>query len=76
VYALGLNGLAPLADLLGYILDLDHGVWLDDAQQILLEQGIIQRWRDASESLGRRELWSIYVMSSSQARKSPWGNKD
>ncbi len=55
--ALQLDRLPALADLLRDVLDLDDQVWLDDAEQILLEQGVVQRGQVCPDRGVRRELW-------------------
>ena len=40
--SLGFDRWPGLPDHLGYIFDLDDGVWLDNTQEILLQQRIIE----------------------------------
>lgn len=43
MYALGLDLLLALPDLLRNVVNLDRRVRLDDPQQVLLEQRVVQR---------------------------------
>ena len=54
--ALQLDGLAALPDLLRDVLDLDERVRLDDAQQVLLEQRVVQRGQMCADSRVGGEL--------------------
>ena len=52
-----LDRLPPLPDLLRDVLDLDDRVRLDDAEEVLLEQRVVQRGEMCPDRGVGRELW-------------------
>lgn len=51
-----LYGLPALLDLLSDVLDFDHGIRLHDTQEILLQQGVVERGEVSSYRDVRREF--------------------
>ena len=54
--ALQFDGLSALPDLLRDVFDLDDRVGLDDPEQILLQQGVVQRGQMCADSRVGREF--------------------
>ena len=69
--ALELDGLAALPDLLRDVLDLDERVRLDDAQQVLLEQRVVERGEVRADGRVRRELVLVVLERLLKVREVP-----
>ena len=58
-YLLGLDILSSLTNLLRDEFDLDYRIRLHNAQEVLFEEGVVQRSKMGSDRRIRRKLWGF-----------------